>query len=81
MTTPPKPFARRTRRLNIYGDESSQNGHHFLVVGTIACEAERVGHVVAALEESIAMFRRASELKWEKLTKLEYPCTKPTSVH
>jgi hypothetical protein len=73
MTTPPKPIIRHARHLNVYGDESSQNAHNYLVIGTIACEAERVDRVVAKLEASIATFRKASELKWEKLGKLEQP--------
>lgn len=73
MPATPKPIVRRTRHLHIYGDESSQNAHNYLVIGTIACEAERMDRVVAKLEASIATFRKASELKWEKLGKLEQP--------
>jgi len=73
MNATTKSFVRRTRHLNIYGDESSQNAHHYLVIGTIACELERLDRVIAELEAAVAKYRRTSELKWQKLGKLELP--------
>jgi hypothetical protein len=73
MPTITKPFVRRTRHLNIYGDESSQNAHHYLVIGTISCEAERLDRIFAKLEIAISKFRKTSELKWQNLGKLELP--------
>lgn len=68
--------ARRTRNLNIYGDESSQTGHRFLLIGAVACDAERESRVIAKLDGVTANFRPTSEFKWSSIGKHEVPMYK-----
>jgi hypothetical protein len=62
MAKPPEP-----RHLRIFGDESSQTGHDFLVYGTMSCDEKNLEVVLATLKASLG--NSPAEVKWNWVTK------------
>lgn len=61
---------RQRQRFHIYCDESSQNAHHYIVIGTTICRSDAAPLAAARLR---AVIERnpctSSELKWSELKK------------
>lgn len=53
---------------NLYCDESCQNNHHYMAIGSIKCDTEKAEELSAAISEIKKKHGSVGELKWEKVS-------------
>jgi hypothetical protein len=60
-------------KYHVYCDESSQTKHRFIVIGATICQAAIAPRIAATIEHIITPHGGTSELKWEKVKRLNLP--------